>query len=72
MFIIGELFYLIMLNNKNNNNGVFLNSAHTMLCAIHTYYPWSLDLFIHAPFQLPFSEHTAFAAILALATSRTH
>ena len=36
------------------NNGVFLYSAHTMLCALHTYYPWSLDLFIHVSFQLPF------------------
>ena len=41
-------------NNNNNNNGKFLYSAHTMLCALHTYYPWSLDLFIHVPFQLPF------------------
>ena len=41
-------------NNNNNNNGEFLYSAHTMLCALHTYYPWSLDLFIHVPFQLSF------------------
>ena len=54
------------------NNGEFLYSAHTMLCALHTYYPWSLDLFIHVPFQLPFLEHTALAAISALGTSRTH
>ena len=50
------------------NNGEFLYSAHTMLCALHTYYPWSLDLFIHVPFQPP----TALAAISALATSRSH
>ena len=43
-----------------------------MLCALHTYYPWSLDQFIHIPFQLPFLENTAFAAISALGTSRTH
>ena len=55
-----------------NNNGEFLYSAHTMLCALHTYYLWSLDLFIHVPFQLPFLEHTALAAISALGTSRTH
>ena len=40
--------------NNNNNNGEFLYSAHTMLCALHAYYPWSLDLYIHVPFQLPF------------------
>ena len=28
-----------------------------MLCALHTFYPWSLDLFIHISFQLPFLEH---------------
>ena len=33
-------------NNNNNNNGELLYSAHTMLCAPHTYYPWTLDLFI--------------------------
>ena len=43
-----------------------------MLCALHTYYPWSLDLFIHVPFQLPFLEYTALAAISALGTYRTH
>ena len=43
-----------------------------MLSALHTYYLWALDLFIHVPFQLPFLEHTALAAILALGTSRTH
>ena len=46
--------------------------AHIMLCALHTYYPWSRDLFIHVPFQLPFLEHTALAAISALGTSHTH
>ena len=40
-----------------------------MLCALHTYHPWSLDLFIHVPFQLPFLEHTA---SWALGTNRTH
>ena len=45
-------------NNNNNNNGEFLYSAHTMLCALHTYYPWSLDLFIHVPFQLPFGAYS--------------
>ena len=44
----------IILMYKNNDNGEFSYSAHTMLCALHTYYPWSLDLFIHVPFQLPF------------------
>ena len=34
-----------------------------MLCTFHTYYPWSLDLFI---------QHTALTAISALGTSRTH
>ena len=43
-----------------------------MLCALSTYYPWSLDLFIHVPFQLPFLEHTALAVISALGTNRTH
>ena len=57
---------------KNINNGVFLYSAHTMLCALHTYYPWSLDLFIHGPFQFPFWEHAALAAISALVTNSTH
>ena len=51
---------------------MFLHSVHTMLCVLHTYYPWSLDLFIHVPFQPPFSEHTAIAAISSLGTSRTH
>ena len=55
-----------------NNNGEFLYSTHTMLCALHTHYPWSLDLFIHVPFQLPFLEHTALIAISALGTNRTH
>ena len=62
--------------NNNNNNGEFLYSAHTMLCALHTYYPWELDLlFIHVPFQLPFLELTKItwlAAISTLETSRTH
>ena len=35
-------------------NGDFLYSAHTMLYALHTHNPWSLDLFIHEPFQLLF------------------
>ena len=45
-----------------------------MLCALHTYYPWSLDRFILAAFQLqlPFLKHTALAAISALGTNRTH
>ena len=43
-----------------------------MHCALHTYYPWSQDLFIYATFQLPFLEHTALAAISALGTNRTH
>ena len=59
--------YLLWSFN-NNNNGEFLYSAHTMLCALHTYYPWSLDLFIHVPFRLSFwsIQH------LQLGTSRTH
>ena len=57
---------------NNNNNGDFLYSAQTMLCAVHTYYPCSLDLFIHVPFQPSFLEHTALAAISALGTSHTH
>ena len=36
--------------------------AHIQCCVLHTY-PWPLDLFIHVLFQLPFSEHTALAAI---------
>ena len=43
-----------------------------MLCALHTYYPWALDLFIQGPFQLLFLENAALAAISALGTSRTH
>ena len=43
-----------MMINNNSNNGEFLYSAHTMLCALHTYHPWSLDLFIQIPFKLPF------------------
>ena len=43
-----------------------------MLCALHTYYPWSLDLLIHFTISTPFLEHTALAAISALGTSRTH
>ena len=42
-----KVVYAYLYNNNNNNNGEFLYSAHTMLCALHTYYPWSLDLFIH-------------------------
>ena len=56
---------------NNNNNGEFLYSAHTIICAINTYHPWSLDPLIHAPFQLPFLEHTALAAIPALGINRT-
>ena len=41
-----------------------------MLCALHTHYPWSLDLFIHVPFQL--IQHTTLRFISALGTSRTH
>ena len=43
-----------------------------MLCALHTYHPWSLDLFIHVPFQLFFLENTALAAISALGSNHTH
>ena len=43
-----------------------------MLCALHTYYTWSLDVFFHVPFQLPFLEHTVLAAISALGANRTH
>ena len=42
-----------------------------MLCVLHTYYPWSLKLLIHVPFQLPILEHTAIAAISALGNSLT-
>ena len=38
----------------------------------HIHYLLSLYLFIHIPFQLPFWEHTALAAIPALETNRTH
>ena len=61
-----------ILCNNYNNNGEFLYSAHTMLCALHAYYPWSLDLFIYAPFQLLFLEHTALAAISELGVNHTH
>ena len=50
----------------------YIAHNHTMLCAPHTYYPWSLDLFIHVPLQLPFLEHATLAAILPLGTSRTY
>ena len=55
-------------NNKNNinNNCEFLYSAHIMVCALHTYYPWSLDLFVYVPFHLPYLEHTTLATISAL------
>ena len=53
----------------NNNNGEFLYSSHTVLCAIHTYYPWSLDLFIHVIFQLPVLECTTIPAISVLGTN---
>ena len=58
---------------NNNNNGEFLYSAHTMLCALHTNYPWSLHGPVHScTISTPFLEHTALAAISALGTSRTH
>ena len=50
----------------------YIAHNHTMLCALHTYYPWSLDLLIHVPLQLPFLEHATLAAILPLGASRTH
>ena len=58
--MLNDMFqFEYMIHNINNNNGEFLHSAHTMLCALHTYYPWSLDQFIYVLFQLPFMEHTA-------------
>ena len=43
-----------------------------MLCALHRYYPWSMDMFFHVSFQLHFLEQTSLAAIPALMTNRTH
>ena len=63
---------LQVIQINNNNNGEFSYSAYTMLCALHTNYPWSLDLFIYVPFQLPFLVPTALAVISALGTNRTH
>ena len=37
-----------------NNEFLYIYTTHTMLCALHTHYPWSLDLFVYVPFQLPF------------------
>ena len=42
-----------------------------MLCSLHTHYPWSLDLFIHVPFQLPFGAYIT-TTFSALGTSCTH
>ena len=38
-----------------------------MLCSLHRHYPWSIDLFIHVPFQLPFGAYGA-ATISAIGT----
>ena len=57
--------------NNTKTIGKFLYSAHTMLCALHTHYPRSLDLFIHIPFQLPM-EQTAIQTFRPLWTYRTH
>ena len=43
-----------------------------MLCALHTYYPWSLDPLIHVPFQLAFFKHTALAGISEFAELIAH
>ena len=43
-----------------------------MLCALHRYYTWSMDMFFHVSFQLHFFEQTAIAAIPALMTNHTH
>ena len=43
----------------------FLFSVHTMLCALHRYYHWSLDLFIHDNNngELLYSVHTMLCAL---------
>ena len=56
--------------NSNNDNGAFLNSAHTM-CASN------ILLLVTGPvhsfsISTPFLEYTALAAISALVTNRTH
>ena len=48
-----------------------LGFRNTMLYALHTHYPWALDLLIHVPFQLPFGAYSS-AAISALRTNCTH
>ena len=35
----------------------YLYIAHTMLCALHTYYPWSLDLFHSCTISTSFFIH---------------
>ena len=60
-------------SSLNNNNGEFLHSSDTMLCALHTHHPWSLHLtlFIHVPFQLPVGAYNT-GTISALVTYHTH
>ena len=53
-----------------------------MLCALHTHYPWSLDLLIHIPFQFsffrniqhfqPFPRKEPIAHIAISVTPNTH
>ena len=67
-----SIWPFIIHNNNNNDNDEFLYSPHTILYELHTHHPWSLDLFIHVPFQLSFLEHTTLAAISALGINRTY
>ena len=56
--------------NRNNNNGAFLNSAHTM-CALNIL-PLVTGPVHSFTISTPFLEYTALAAISALVTNRTH
>ena len=60
-----------MYLNNNNNNGVFLYSAYTMLCALHTL-PLVTGPVQSCTISTPFLDHTTLAAISALGTNRTH
>ena len=57
--------------NNNNNNGEFLYSAHTMLCALHTYTPghWTCSFMYH--FNSLFGAYST-CSHLGARTSRTH
>ena len=56
VWMIDKLFHILPIIIVDNNKGecLYRPIAHTcaLLCALHTHYPCSLDLFIHIPFQL--------------------